>query len=933
MLKKQILFILLNYFLFNLVCAQQLIEEVKPSNKIYELSFQKYKLDNNLIVILHKDTTVSNVYVQILYKVGSNNEKEGQRGFAHFFEHLMFTGTKHLSKEALRNLYPKTPSTYMNAHTTNEYTTYENQIPANYLETALWLESERLQYTPDYMNEWNFNLQKKIILNELAMRSENDPDGVIENIKNELLYHRGHPLHYPVIGYKEDIEQSKLEEVRDFYKQWYVPNNAILTISGNIDIQKTLLLVNKYFGSISTSKIPENEKTNIDVKLAETIHKSIVYDIEIPRFTVTFPTVKRFDKDEPALDALSYILNQNDNPKRIADAYKTNLYDATIWRRIDHLCNSTNGEFMLEFGTEKTFSSKNIQSIIQTTFESYYKKGYSEENLNEYRIYFKNRIYDRISTIKGIAHELTNYEFYIGSPNGLPLEWENNLSLTKELITSAFTKYLYQRNNVEIDCFPIEKIDNKNKSKTDYIEYSKFEEDFLWNNDSTINNTDYTDYSKIPNVDSNYVLPKIKCWQSTLQNGIKIYGTKSSATPKSVIELNIKGGLVYNPIEYAGLSYLYTYTLNSMLHYNNVYNSLKQIGSEIDFYPTTENIIIQLKFPNESFNKSIALLDSILFYMEAPYNYLNLLEYHERWVKEEFKSPYIKTNAMLKKAFYVPSNILSYTTIGSKNTLSKWNGADFDKANKKLLETNVTILYAGNLSGDTVIKAINTLAYYKTDTSKKVKIAPSIQPDKTNILFHNKKNTTQSFINIGIKTITNKQSNKYTILQLVNFILSSRLSDKMREQEGLSYYCNSSITNNEFEDILDIKTQVNIEKTDTAIIILINELNKFIQFGITQKEVEIAKKAYLNSTKELPESLDGKIDLLYQISKDKDWSVNMSKQQQLVKIVSTEAINQFIRIYLKPNTYQIAVESDKTKILTQLQKLSYQIIDYTDKLY
>jgi len=932
---KKITLIIITLFTIHDLLAQQLVEEVVKSDNFYDIPFTKYKLDNGLTIILHQDTTVSNVYINMLYKVGSVNEVTGKTGYAHLFEHLMFAGTKTLSKKDIWNLFPNTKSSYMNASTSEAYTIYEEEVPADYLETALWFESQRLQFTPAYINEKNVAVQKEVVLNEMAMRQS---ESNIYNQLNDTLYENSNPLHHPVIGYKDDIENATLESIIDFFIRWYVPNNAILTITGNINIQNTLTLIDKHFAGISKGILPVANENIKDGKLNATVGKEIQSDIYLPEYYFKFPTVRTTHEDEAPLDALAYVMKQRDNPMKLDDI-KINLYNSGIGINVEHPCSFFDGSFQVYFRTEKSLSIKKAASLLSNTFKSFKNEGFIQENIDEFKQNFKYNSYNRISTIRSVGYSLVMDEFYSGSPNASSIRWNNNLSVNKEKIKTVFEKYLYNKPFVQVNVLPFSQKQKKQRLvKENY--HSEFETDIIWNDNEipdTTKKITLPDFVKksVPQKTTPFVF-----WKTTLGNQIKVYGTKNLNTPLSSLQINIKAGLLYNKPKFAGMSGLYIAMLNNIIEYNYMRNSLKSIGAKLSFDVNKEDINMYLSFPQDEIKRAVILLDSVLFYANIQSNsFYQYIQYYHKFIKDNIKlNDFLSTQTMLNKSFYAPGSINNYSVYGSEKTINKITADDFDLENKQLFQTNINIFYVGNLEKDSLIKTISNFKIWKTDTLKKITaITTTIQPENINILLNDKIDATQSVIDIGIKTVTNKSVNNYTMLQLVNYILgetfTSRMPSKIREEKGLAYYCYSYIPNSLYDDILHIKTNINIEKTDTGIVMLIKELNNFIENGVTQEELDNAKISLLYRINEIPQTIYAKLDYLEKISSINQPSVFANKQTQLIKYIDVIHLNQFIKDYFKPNTYQIAIVSDKLKVLPQLQKLNYKITDYTDKLY
>src|SRR5208282_1059759 len=218
--------------------------------EIPKLKFERYKLDNGLEVILSEDHRLPLVAVNIWYHVGAANETAGRTGFAHLFEHMMFEGSKHVSGSSHVHYLEAAGASDFNGTTSFDRTNYFETLPANQLKLALWLESDRMGYLPDKLDQANLSNQQDVVRNERRQSFENAPYGIAQEAVFHLLFPKDHPYYPMVIGSHADIQAAKLEDVRNFFKLYYAPNNASLAIVGDFDPAQAKQWVEKYFGPL-----------------------------------------------------------------------------------------------------------------------------------------------------------------------------------------------------------------------------------------------------------------------------------------------------------------------------------------------------------------------------------------------------------------------------------------------------------------------------------------------------------------------------------------------------------------------------------------------------------------------------------------------------------------------------------------------------------
>ena len=276
------------------------------------ITYEQYQLDNGLTVVLHEDRSDPLVAVAILYHVGSNREEVGKTGFAHLFEHMMFQSSQHVPEDQFFQKIQAAGGT-LNGGTGNDQTIYFEVVPKNALEMALWLESDRMGYLlPTVTTEALLN-QQGVVQNEKRQTSDNRPYGHTSYVIGKLLYPEGHPYNWQVIGSFEDLANATVEDVRNFFRTWYGPNNATLVIAGDYDDAQTREWVDKYFGEIPAAE-PVTDPAPQNVQLAAT--KRAFHEDNFarsPELNMVFPTVPQYTTDAYALDMFGQLFSDGKN--------------------------------------------------------------------------------------------------------------------------------------------------------------------------------------------------------------------------------------------------------------------------------------------------------------------------------------------------------------------------------------------------------------------------------------------------------------------------------------------------------------------------------------------------------------------------------------------------------------------------------------------
>jgi predicted Zn-dependent peptidase len=284
------------------------LDPKEPGVSRLTIPIERHRLDNGLKVVLAQDRTVPVVAVNLWYGVGSRNETEGKTGFAHLFEHMMFQGSQHVSKNGHFEMVERAGGS-LNGSTWFDRTNYYETLPSHELELALWLESDRLGFMLPAMDQDKLDNQKDVVKNEKRQRYDNQPYGDWDERLQALVYPKGHPYHHPVIGSMEDIDAATLEDVASFFETFYVPNNAVITLAGDFDSGEALGLINQYFADIPRgADVPPLAKDpTVAPLIGETVRQVVVSDVPLPRVIMAF-RIPPFSSDDFAVAEVAQAL-------------------------------------------------------------------------------------------------------------------------------------------------------------------------------------------------------------------------------------------------------------------------------------------------------------------------------------------------------------------------------------------------------------------------------------------------------------------------------------------------------------------------------------------------------------------------------------------------------------------------------------------------
>ena len=411
--------------------------------------YRLFTLANGLTVILHQDKSVPVAAVNVWYHVGSANERPGRTGFAHLFEHLMFEGSKNV-KEGEFDTLLEAAGGNNNGSTSNDRTNYVVDVPSNALELALFLESDRMAYLLETMSPERVNGQRDVVKNERRQSYENRPYGMASLELDKMLWPANHPYNWPTIGYMEDLTAASHEDVVAFFKQYYAPNNASLSIAGDIDFDRTQALVEKWFGEIPRGAAVEPVAPPA-AYLNEVKRKTLTDKVRLPRLYLAWLTPRIHAPGDAALDVVSSVLSGGKNSR----LYKRLVYDTQMAQDVSAFQQSgaLGSSFMIVATARPGRTVAEMQKAIDEELDRLRREPPDprevQRAINQTEASFYRRM-ERVGGFGGKADQLNAYYVAGGGPDYFAEDLARYTSLSPNDVQAAAVNWLPSDRRVEL---------------------------------------------------------------------------------------------------------------------------------------------------------------------------------------------------------------------------------------------------------------------------------------------------------------------------------------------------------------------------------------------------------------------------------------------------------------------------------------------------
>ncbi|WP_063653281.1 M16 family metallopeptidase [Aliivibrio fischeri] len=909
-----------------------LVEQVLPKEGSTVIPYQKYTLDNGLTVILSPDHSDPLVHVDVTYHVGSAREEIGKSGFAHFFEHMMFQGSENVGDQQHFKIITEAGGT-LNGTTNRDRTNYFETVPANQLEKMLWLESDRMGFLIDAVSQKKFEIQRSTVKNERGQNYDNRPYGLIYEKMGEALFPQGHPYSWQTIGYVEDLDRVDVNDLKAFFLRWYGPNNAVITIGGDLDSKQTLEWVNKYFGSIPRGPEVENAPKQ-PVTLKENRYITLEDRIQQPMVMIGWPTTYRGEETEASLDMLATLLGDGKTSLLYQELVKTGkVVDAGAFHDCAELSCTMYVYAMTDSGKNNDLSTayKEVMDVL----EKFDKEGVSKADLEEVQGSAEAGAIFGLQSVSGKVSQLASNETFYGNPNQLEKQLAELKAVTPEKVSQAFDTYMANKYKVTLSVVPKGKTQlevqkpNFVTPKRDLPEYKKIDENSL----DVRRAVDDFDRSIMPQPSKGVTAKAPDIYRANLSNGIEVLGTEAIETPTIQLQIAIPAGNRYVPKGKEGLASLTAAMMEegtTTSSSEELQKKLDKLGSSVSFNSGSYTTTISVASLTKNIDQTLAIVNEMLFepaFEQADFDRLQK-QAVEGLVYEHQRPSWLASQATREILF--KGTIFDRSPDGSLTSVQALTLDDV-KAFYKQTYTPIgtQIVSVGDINKSDLINKLAFLSDWKGATPEI--LAPQRLPtlNEQKIYLINKPNAPQSVVRFVRQGMPFDATGELYQTQLANFNLggnfNSRINQNLREDKGYTYGAGGYLMGNKEIGMSIFYAQVRADVTVESIKEFISEMDKFKKDGMTVDELNFMRLAVGQQDALKYETPGQKAHLLGKIltySLDDDF---IDEQNELIETLGRDKLNSLAAKWFDPAQYQIVVVGDEKELLPKLKSLGIPV--------
>lgn len=905
-----------------------------PVKDKLNIAYEKYQMPNGLQVILHADHSDPVISYAIMYHAGSGREIPGKTGFAHLFEHLLFSGSENIAPGSFDKILENAGGSN-NGFTSRDATTYFEVFPKNALEKVLWIESDRMGFFINSVTKRAMAIQQNVVQNEKRQSVDNSPYGFTDYVILKNIYPANHPYSWDVIGEMEDLKNASIDDVKNFYSKFYGPNNATVVISGDFAPDSVKILLDKYFGEIKShgevvkreSMVPVLDKT---VKLYHEDNFA-----SVPEINMVWPAPQSYQKDTYALDFLARIL---------ADGKKAPLYRVLVKEK--NLTSGTSaynssaelsGEFRIVIRANEGKTLKEIEAAVFEAFDRFEKDGITEKDIERIKATSEKNFYENINNILGKSLQLAFYNTFLNDPGFIEKDIENIKAVTKEDVKRVFNTYIKNKPHVVTSFVPkgqknmiaenseSANIKEENIKEASQVEIAAIADEKVIKTPSAIDRTTEPPSGKEP------LLKSPEVWRATLSNGLEVTGVENTELPLVSMSIEIDGGYGQDKLELSGVAAM-TADMMQQGTKNRTPEELEEaielLGSSIYTRAGREETSMRASTLSRNFESTIALISEIILEPRWDTAEFTLVKTRTRNdIIQVNAEPRMIANIALNKLIFGEKNIFGYYQLGTEESVDKITLNDLKSFHENNFSPSVTrINIVGNVTREQVLNALKPLeSGWKAKNVSLTSYPVPPVPEKSKIYFVDIPGSRQSVIFIGYLALS-RNNPDFVKTGFINYRLggsfTSIFNQILREEKGYTYSASSVFQEMKTPAPFYARTMVRSDATFESLRIFKEEMEKY-RNGISESDIQFIKNAILRSSALNYETNDDLLRMISTMTKFNLPEDYIKKEQDVIRGMTVEEHKTIVEKYIVPGKMYYVVAGDAATQLKQLEKLGF----------